>query len=101
LAVAFSRIEKCNKYFINKPWRSLITSSAPQTWSHKEFLQVGFMYLKNKFSKISDVKIKEGIFVVPPVRELIREVKFEDQLCEVKKLHKNHSKNHYQFSGKS
>jgi hypothetical protein len=59
------------------------------------------MYLKNKVSEISDVKIKEGVFVGSPVSEFIREVKFEDQLCEVKKQHENQSKNHYQFSGKS
>jgi hypothetical protein len=66
-----------------------------------DYNSVGFMYLENKVSNISDVKIKEGVFVGPPVREFIREVKFEDQLCEVKKQHKNHSKNHYRFSGKS
>jgi ABC-type long-subunit fatty acid transport system fused permease/ATPase subunit len=32
----------------------------------------GFMYLKNKFPTISDAKIKEGVFVGPQVRELIR-----------------------------
>jgi hypothetical protein len=31
----------------------------------------GFMYLKCKVSKISDAKIKEGVFVGPQIRELI------------------------------
>jgi len=31
----------------------------------------GFMYLKNKFSRISDAKIKEGEFVRPQITELI------------------------------
>ena len=49
-----------------------------------------FTYLKNKFLKKSDVTIKEGVFVVPPIREFIREVKFEDQLSKVKKQNENH-----------
>jgi len=65
-----------------------------------DYNSVGFTYLKNKISKISDVKIKERVFVGPPIRVFIREVKFEYQPCEVKKQHENHSKNHYQFSGK-
>jgi len=31
----------------------------------------GFMYLKNKFPRIGDAKIKDGIFVGPQIRELI------------------------------
>jgi hypothetical protein len=57
------------------------------------------MYLKNKFSKISDVKIKEGIFVGPPVRELIREVKFVNKLCEVKRCIKTIQKITTNFLG--
>jgi hypothetical protein len=43
------------------------------------------MYLKNKFPRISDSKIKEGVFVGPQIRELIQDVKFEDRLNEVEK----------------
>jgi hypothetical protein len=43
------------------------------------------MYLKNKFPRISDAKIKEGIFVGPQIRELIQLVKFEDQLSVAEK----------------
>ena len=35
-----------------------------------------FQYLKNKFPKISDAKIKEGIFVRPQIRELMLDEKF-------------------------
>jgi hypothetical protein len=45
----------------------------------------GFMYLKNKFPRISDAKIKKGVFVGPQLRELIQDVKFEDQLIEMEK----------------
>jgi len=45
----------------------------------------GFMYLKNRFPRISDYKIKEGVFVGPQIRELIQDVKFEDQLSEMEK----------------
>ena len=38
-----------------------------------------FLYLKNKFPRTRDAKIKEGIFVGPQIRQLIiRDVKFED-----------------------
>jgi len=43
------------------------------------------MYLKNRFPRISDYKIKEGVFVGPQIRELIQDVKFEDQLSEMEK----------------
>ena len=45
----------------------------------------GCMYLKSKLPRISDAKIKEGGFVGPQTRELIQDVKFEDQLSEVEK----------------
>jgi len=44
-----------------------------------------FMYLKNRFPTISDAKIKEGISVGPQIRELIQDVKSEDQLSEDEK----------------
>jgi len=37
------------------------------------------------FSRISDAKIKDGIFVGPQIGDLIQNVKFEDQLSEVRK----------------
>jgi hypothetical protein len=43
------------------------------------------MYLKHKFSRLSDAKIKEGIFVGPQIRELIKDKQFERQLNEVGK----------------
>jgi hypothetical protein len=46
----------------------------------------GYMYLKNKFPRISDATIKEGIFVGPQTTELIQEVKFGYKLCEVEKV---------------
>ena len=42
----------------------------------------GFMYLKYKFPRISDCKMQERVFVGPHIRELIQDVKFEDQLSE-------------------
>ena len=45
----------------------------------------GFMYLENNFPRISDAKIRERIFVGIQIRELIQDVKFEDQLSEVEK----------------
>jgi len=45
----------------------------------------GFYYLKEKFPGISDPKIKEGIFVGPKIRALIRDVKFKDLLSQIEK----------------
>lgn len=42
----------------------------------------GFHYLKRKFPKISDAKIKEGIFVGPQIRELMKDSQFEQLLNE-------------------
>jgi hypothetical protein len=45
----------------------------------------GFMYLKIKFPRICDIKIKEGVIFGPQIRELIQGATFEDQLSEVEK----------------
>jgi hypothetical protein len=42
------------------------------------------MHLKNK------ARIKEGVFVILQIRELIQNVKVEDSLREVEKQHGNH-----------
>jgi hypothetical protein len=62
----------------------------------------GFMYLTDKFPRISDAKIKDRVFVGPQIRELIQDVKFEDHLSEVEKSSVEIiQKCHYQFFGKS
>ncbi|UYV75471.1 hypothetical protein LAZ67_13000359 [Cordylochernes scorpioides] len=43
----------------------------------------GFAYLKQKFSSISEAKIKEGIFVGPQIRELQQDGNFLNSLNEV------------------
>jgi hypothetical protein len=40
----------------------------------------GFRYLKERFPRVIDSKIKEGIFVGPQIRALIRDGKFENLL---------------------
>jgi len=45
----------------------------------------GFHYLKEKFPHVSDSKIKEGIFVRPQIRALIRDGNFEDLLSQIEK----------------
>jgi hypothetical protein len=44
----------------------------------------GFMYLKNEFPRISDAKIKEGVFFWTSDKR-VQDVKFEDQLSEMEK----------------
>lgn len=39
--------------------------------------KLAFQYLKNKFPKISDAKIKEGLFVGPQIRELMQDPDFD------------------------
>ncbi|UYV81377.1 hypothetical protein LAZ67_20000992 [Cordylochernes scorpioides] len=43
----------------------------------------GFAYLKQKFSSISEAKIKEGIFVGPQIREVQQDGNFQNSLNEV------------------
>ncbi|KYM94050.1 hypothetical protein ALC62_15341, partial [Cyphomyrmex costatus] len=45
----------------------------------------GFAYLKQKFPKLSEAKIKEGIFVGPQIRELIKDEVFDSQLNTLEK----------------
>ena len=40
----------------------------------------GFKYLQTKFPRISDAKIKEGIFVGPQIREVLNDEEFADNL---------------------
>jgi hypothetical protein len=44
---------------------------------------VRFIYLKNKFSRISDIQSKEQVSVGHQTREIINDIKSEDQLSEV------------------
>ena len=39
-----------------------------------------FRYLRNKFSKISDAKVKEGFFVRPQIRQLMKDPAFDEVL---------------------
>lgn len=45
----------------------------------------GFQYLKSKFPRISEAKIKEGIFVGPQIRELMTDARFDAVLTGVEK----------------
>ena len=45
----------------------------------------GFQYLKSKFPRISEAKIKEGIFVGPQIHELMTDAQFDAVLTGVEK----------------
>ena len=45
----------------------------------------GFGYLKSKFSKHSEAKIKEGVFIGPQIRELMQDSEFEECLSSEKR----------------
>jgi hypothetical protein len=42
-----------------------------------------FLYLQQKFPRLSEAKIKEGIFVGPQIRELAKDKTFDSVLNEV------------------
>ena len=44
-----------------------------------------FRYLRNKFPKTSDAKVKEGIFVGPQIRQLMKDPAFDKVLKGQKK----------------
>lgn len=48
-------------------------------------LSDGFLYLKSKFPKVSDAKLKEGIFIGPQIRSLIADEHFEGLLNPLEK----------------
>ncbi|GBN78957.1 hypothetical protein AVEN_85549-1 [Araneus ventricosus] len=62
----------------------------------------GFQYLRLKFPKVSEAKIKEGIFVGPQIRQLMKDPVFESKLTKkeaaawtaFKELEKNFLGNH-------
>ena len=45
----------------------------------------GFEYLRNNFPNVSDVKIKEGIFIGPQIRELMQDKQFDEDLNETER----------------
>ena len=45
----------------------------------------GFKYLTSKFASLSDAKIKEGVFIGPQIRELLKDDDFESALHEEEK----------------
>ncbi|KAI6648258.1 hypothetical protein LOD99_12067 [Oopsacas minuta] len=45
----------------------------------------GFKYLKDKFPKVNDAKIKEEVFIGPQIRELFKDLSFEACLNSVEK----------------
>jgi hypothetical protein len=79
-----------NKYVIYKPLldgRNIILPPLhTKVGLTKNFVKVmdrnrnGFQYLRLKFPILSDAKIKEGIFVGPQVRELLKDEHFESVL---------------------
>jgi len=42
----------------------------------------GFEYVRNKFPNAIDVKIKEGTFIGPKIRELMQDEQFNEDLFE-------------------
>ena len=45
----------------------------------------GVEYVRNKFPNVSDAKIKEGIFIGPEIRELMRGKQIDEDLNETER----------------
>ena len=45
----------------------------------------GFEYVRNKFPNVSDAKIKDGIFIVLQIRELMQYKQFDEDLNETER----------------
>lgn len=45
----------------------------------------GFKYLRSKFPALSDAKVKEGVFVGPDIRKLVKDENFEKSLSDHEK----------------
>jgi len=45
----------------------------------------GFQYVKNKFPNVSDAKLKESIFIGPPIRQLMEDKQFDEDLNETER----------------
>ena len=44
-----------------------------------------FLYIANKFSKLSNKEVKEGIFVGPQIRQPINDEQFQSTMTDVEK----------------
>ena len=44
-----------------------------------------FQYVRNNFPNVIDVKIREGIFIVPQIRELMPDEQFDEDLNETER----------------
>jgi hypothetical protein len=55
----------------------------------------GFIYIKNKIPRISDAKIKVGIFVGPQIRVLIQDVKCEEEKIKKCQFLGNHKRENF------
>ena len=45
----------------------------------------GFEYLREKFRNVSDAKLREGVFIGPQIREIIKDYLSEHLLTETEK----------------
>ncbi|GBM83394.1 hypothetical protein AVEN_242129-1 [Araneus ventricosus] len=46
---------------------------------------VAFLHLKNKFKHLSEAKVKEGMFIGPQIKAVLRDEEFEKKLSEAEK----------------
>jgi len=86
-----TRGEKCRQSSSCSSGENFSASFAHKAGPHENFVKGmdktgrGFEYLRNKFPNVSEVKIKEGIFIGPQIRELMRDKQFDEDLNETER----------------
>jgi len=68
-------------------WKNPVTTPSHQTWFDEELCEsqgpdftVAIRYLNEKIPRLSEAKIKEGVFVGPQIRELFKDDRFNNML---------------------
>jgi len=85
------RGEKCRQSSSCSSGENLSAPFANKAGPHENFVKGmdktghGFQYVRNKFSNVSDAKIKEGIFIGPQIRELMQDKQFDEDLNETER----------------
>ena len=46
----------------------------------------GFLYLRRKFPRMTEAKVKEGVFIGPQIRQLLQDSEFDQALFGKEKL---------------
>jgi len=89
--ITAARGGKCRQYSSCTSGENLCALFTHKAGPHENFVKVmhktvrGFQYVRNKFSNVSDTKIKEGIFIGPHTWEVMQDKQFDEDLNETER----------------